>query len=69
MTGPNMESIHSEKFSVKELYAGLALQGIIANSAGQDFLNQKPLSLGTVAEHCELAKAYAEQLFKVMREE
>lgn len=46
----------------REYFAALAMQGLLANSYQQDYLNQSPLSLASNIEIAEMAVKQADKL-------
>ena len=50
----------------REYFAALAMQGLLANSYQQDYLNQNPLSLAVANEIAEMAVKQADYLLAAL---
>lgn len=50
----------------RELFAAMAMHGMLANSYQQDFLNQTPLSLASKSQIADLAVDQAEALIEAL---
>ena len=53
----------------REYFVAMAMQGMLANSASQDALNQKPLSYANAAEIAEMACWQADALITALNKE
>lgn len=53
----------------REYFAAIAMQGLLANSYQQDFLNQSPLSLASNEEIAKMAINQADKLILFLEEE